>query len=135
MKLQRLIPRLTIRRLMVAVAVVAVAFGYRNAVRRRETFEFMAMFHRQEMEACRGYLDGVTVLSTGGDGKTTYRRMVPTGPDPFIAEVRSRGFGVELFERASLNRREAYHAALTAKYERAARYPWLPVAPDPPEPE
>ena len=23
---------------------------------------------------------------------------------------------------------------IEAKYERAARYPWLPVAPDPPEP-
>jgi hypothetical protein len=31
--------------------------------------------------------------------------------------------------------RIAYHAALKAKYERAARYPWLPIAPDPPEPE
>jgi hypothetical protein len=28
-----------------------------------------------------------------------------------------------------------YYAALRIKYERAARYPWLPVAPDPPEPE
>jgi hypothetical protein len=28
-----------------------------------------------------------------------------------------------------------YHRALKAKYERAVRYPWLPVEPDPPEPE
>jgi len=28
-----------------------------------------------------------------------------------------------------------FHAAMRAKYERLARYPWLPVAPDPPEPE
>jgi hypothetical protein len=27
-----------------------------------------------------------------------------------------------------------YHS-LHEKYERAARYPWLPIAPDPPEPE
>jgi hypothetical protein len=27
------------------------------------------------------------------------------------------------------------YRALAAKYERAARYPWLPVAPDPPEPK
>jgi hypothetical protein len=26
----------------------------------------------------------------------------------------------------------AYHDALKIKYERAARYPWLPVEPDPP---
>jgi hypothetical protein len=28
-----------------------------------------------------------------------------------------------------------YHAKLRKKYERAARYPWLPVEPDPPEPQ
>jgi hypothetical protein len=27
-----------------------------------------------------------------------------------------------------------YHSQMRAKYERAARYPWLPVEPDPPEP-
>src|SRR5262245_11372892 len=29
----------------------------------------------------------------------------------------------------------AYHRELKIKYERAARYPWLSVEPDPPEPE
>jgi hypothetical protein len=28
----------------------------------------------------------------------------------------------------------AYHHELRIKYERAARYPWLPVEPDPPPP-
>ena len=28
-----------------------------------------------------------------------------------------------------------YHSALQAKYAGATRYPWLPVAPDPPEPK
>ena len=28
-----------------------------------------------------------------------------------------------------------YHMDLRYKYQRAARYPWLPVASDPPEPE
>jgi hypothetical protein len=28
-----------------------------------------------------------------------------------------------------------YHRGLAEKYERAARYPWLPIAPDPPEPK
>ena len=32
-------------------------------------------------------------------------------------------------------RLRAHHIAMRLKYERAARYPWLPVAPDPPEPE
>ena len=29
----------------------------------------------------------------------------------------------------------AYHAATADKYQHAARYPWLPVEPDPPRPE
>lgn len=41
-------------------------------------------------------------------------------------------------ERASADHegvKADYHACLREKYERAARYPWLPVEPDPPEPE
>jgi hypothetical protein len=34
-----------------------------------------------------------------------------------------------------LSRMIAYHAAMARKYEDAARYAWLPVEPDPPEPE
>jgi hypothetical protein len=29
----------------------------------------------------------------------------------------------------------SYHAAMARKYRHAACYPWLPVEPDPPEPE
>jgi hypothetical protein len=29
----------------------------------------------------------------------------------------------------------SWNTAMSRKYERAARYPWLPVPPDPPEPE
>lgn len=32
-------------------------------------------------------------------------------------------------------RQSAYHADLAGKYRRAARYPWLSVAPDPPYPQ
>jgi hypothetical protein len=32
-------------------------------------------------------------------------------------------------------RRAAHHAALKHKYEHAARFPWRPIEPDPPEPE
>jgi len=36
---------------------------------------------------------------------------------------------------AVLRRQEEHVLRLQQKYERAARYPWLPVLPDPPEPE
>jgi hypothetical protein len=38
-------------------------------------------------------------------------------------------------EREGAEARAAYHARLRQKYEEAARYPWLPVDSDPPEPE
>lgn len=39
------------------------------------------------------------------------------------------------FQSPAESRRTDHHAALRAKYKRAARYPWLPVSPDPPEPK
>lgn len=33
------------------------------------------------------------------------------------------------------SRKAAYYSTLEAHYRRAARYPWLPVAPDPPAPD
>lgn len=38
-------------------------------------------------------------------------------------------------QRALAAARDAYHLRLKQKYDCAARYPWLPVEPDPPEPE
>ena len=51
-----------------------------------------------------------------------------------------RGFdGVRDWIRArrspEVHRRVVYHDALAKKWHRAWRYPWLPVEPDPPEPE
>jgi len=40
-----------------------------------------------------------------------------------------------LAEADQHSRRMEYHTAMARKYEHAARYPWLPVAPDPAEPK
>ena len=50
-----------------------------------------------------------------------------------VATLKARG-------RASPNdpatpRLLVYHESLAHKYQHAARYPWLPVEPDPPEPD
>jgi hypothetical protein len=52
-----------------------------------------------------------------------------SGPGGAIMEERLKADEVR---RAQAS---AYYIDLIQKYERAARYPWLPVAPDPPEPE
>ncbi len=84
--------RFTLRRMMIAVAIVAILLGLAEMTRRRR-----AAF-REKSTAIRWseYVEG--------HGK---RR-------PEIAE---------------------HYRRMAEKYERAARYPWLPVAPDPPEPE
>jgi hypothetical protein len=38
-------------------------------------------------------------------------------------------------QRVARGEQMAAYRALRIKYERAARYPWLPVEPDPPEPD
>ena len=37
--------------------------------------------------------------------------------------------------RASVSENLGYHVAMARKYRHAARFPWLSVAPDPPEPQ
>jgi hypothetical protein len=51
------------------------------------------------------------------------RAIEESGPDPYQIAIRIP------------SPREAWHMELSAKYEKAARHPWLPVDSDPPEPE
>ena len=48
-------------------------------------------------------------------------------------EERHRTHPIGYFS-ADAAEKAAYDAALARKYQRAARYPWLPVEPDPPQP-
>ncbi len=51
--------------------------------------------------------------------------------------LRGQGRGEDQMRKSTANlpRKIGYHAAMARKYEHAAGYPWLPVEPDPPEPE
>ena len=51
------------------------------------------------------------------------------------ARARAAGMTTRIFTREDLKRSISYHAAIRDKYARAARYPWLSVPPDTPEPE
>jgi hypothetical protein len=102
MKLRRV--RFTVRRLIVLVAVVAVAFGVvGEPLRRRWRFEKIARYHNAIFQA-RAVNEGL-----------------PLGPTQ-----------ISWFPRTP---KTYWHMMMLIKYERAARYPWLPVWPDPPEPE
>jgi hypothetical protein len=96
--------RFTVRRLMVAVAIVAgclplwAAWAERDA--RRMEYAFLALDHAMRESA----------YATGNAG--CFATACDINP-----------------------RKAAHHGALALKYVRAARYPFLPVWPDPPEPE
>lgn len=94
-------PRFTVRRMMLAVALLAVLLG-------ADKLRQQSAQYRERAEECAIYeTDSRGVLMDEGD------------PD----------------RRVFLAREAEYYSRLKAKYERAARYPWLPVKPDSPEPE
>jgi hypothetical protein len=99
--MQRPRVRFTMRRMMVAVAVLAVVFGL---YKRRETFLALADYHNKG-EKCAGF--------------STFGRM---------HWVNQHGEGVT-------EAKSDWHVQLAEKYRGAASRPWLPVEPDPPEPE
>jgi hypothetical protein len=114
MRLPRL--RFSVRRMMVAVAVVALLI-YGNGVRQ----------HRLSLAAlCESADRGVR--HTGA----SYRL------EDEIETLRTVAFGTPARTPAEIEgrrRRSAHWIALKQKYDRAALIPWLPVSPDPPEPE
>ncbi len=113
------LPRMTTRRWMIAVAVMAVLctgivelpmlwtvrqqyLGYAEKYRYWETRLNSALGLRQEI--------------------TYYSLRLPRGPEPSPARL------------AKMKAEASYFAGLRAQYERAARLPWLPIAPDPAPP-
>jgi hypothetical protein len=98
-------PRFTVRRLMIAVAVVGLALATAIMMRRSDEFRALAEEQADNEAASLEYADDAR-------GEHGDQQRVARGEQMAV-----------------------YHRALKIKYERAARYPWLPVAPDPPEPK
>lgn len=107
------LPRFRVRTLMVVVLVSAYVVNL--AIRNRE-FRRRAREHK--------------VISFG-----TMEHPRPLTPSP--SGVLGKGALTTLFSRERLAPSPFHeqHDQMAIKYERAARYPWLPVPPDPPEPK
>ncbi len=108
--------RFTVRRLMVVVAVVALAFGIVRLWALRQLYLQKAAEHA----GFRAYVLNSPDSIRHWEFRWTDQRMGqpasypwPAGP-PFVPAITK------------------YHDDMRIKYERAARYPWLPVEPDPP---
>jgi hypothetical protein len=102
---------------MFATAIVAIFIGVPLEVgRRSRRFARLAAYHSNVALEHFG-----TLMASGGEPPPL--RDVPA---PRLGPVRYRHR-----VKALLN----YHCVLTEKYSSAARYPWLPDEPDPPEPQ
>jgi hypothetical protein len=103
---------MTMRRWMVAVAIVAVGFGTWILLKRSRSYAALGAFHAESEKECRRIVEAY-------EGS----RFDAAIWKDWIAHVRRS------------RRLLPYHAALRRKYELAARRPWLPVESDPPEPQ
>ncbi|WP_435020113.1 hypothetical protein TA3x_001654 [Tundrisphaera sp. TA3] len=126
-------PRITVRRLMILVAAVAILLGARAEVARlrrmsRDYYVEAMLFGMQEQIAQanagrtrEAWLAEVREIerANGEGGMRMGRRNFDLFPPPPPA-----------VEKQSAE----YYGKMRAKYERASRYPWLPLPPDPPEP-
>lgn len=129
--------RFTVRWLMVAVAFVALALGVEVTRRRWAEFRQRAKSYAAMEQYERSLLDGWSTVVRREDGRAVAIR------GPIAIQVPSHRGGYDEirvtptpgYDAANLRLRADYHARLKRKYERATRYPWLPVAPDPPEPK
>jgi hypothetical protein len=98
--------------MMVAVAIVGTIAGI--LIERHARFSRLAAFHRS-------YLPGLRILEASGTG-SPLDRLAWRDQD---GKVVSTG---EILH-------DYWRCLMASKYEYASRYPWLPVEPDPPEPE
>jgi hypothetical protein len=112
-------PRMTMRRWIVAVVVVIgpmIGGGVLLIRQRRDYFLTLAQSHQNE--AASSMARGTALKSRLGS---------ISGMSPEIGQI-YRDYD-RMMDRAN------HHTAMAHKYEHAARYPWLPVEPDPPEPD
>lgn len=114
MHLSRFRPRLTVRWLMVAVAGVGLLLGGWSEVQRRR----IAYLEKADWHAARAWNHGVRWGSLVGGIWWKNLKGEPVKPGDFPSRARNE-----------------WHILMAEKYRLAARHPWLPVAPDPPEPE
>ncbi len=109
--------RFTVRRMMVAVAIIAL-FSWTDR---------MIVKHRFYRDRCRLHAEEAEIwLRSQGELLQLCGMLTHTRDELEQMKAEKHGRDVE---------RVAYHSDLRRKYDYAARYPWMPVAPDPPEPE
>lgn len=111
----------TVRGTMVAVASVAILVWIVIMIARRAEFLRRAEYHSTKLMVID--FQGSEVQPPHYELNASGTQMILITPvrDPASADP-------------NLGAKRQRHAILRSRYEHAARQPWLPVAPDPPEP-
>jgi hypothetical protein len=112
------LPRMMTRWWMAAVAVIGLTIGGGVWLKqRRDYFRLLAQSHQKEVAASKARGEALKSRFGGTSGMSDEEIM-------------------HLYRNYDLMMdRAAHHAAMTRKYQHAARFPWLLVEPDPPEPD
>ena len=114
-------PRLTIRRLMIVVALVGAALGGEKMRRVRAERASKAAFHESWADVWAedgSRMDGIMDQARHLDDDALRQRLVDFAR-----------------ERENTRAHERWDREMATKYARAAARPWLPLEPDPPAPE
>ena len=127
------LPRMTVRRWMVAVVLVGLLCLLAH---RRRSFAQIAAYHESRMVARMYPRSPVKGLPMGHGVRgpdITAERLADS-----LAERRGNGY-IYYFRAGSRMteddvRATIWHEAMARKYREASRYPWFPVMPDPPMP-
>lgn len=139
-------PRMTIRVWMLAMAVIAVAMS--GLVGARAIWQYFMALHRVQYhagwEGTMRWLDRVAPEQSQAIAETMdqLEKLQRITSDARLHEEiratleqsRAALDQYRRFQAGSLRLKE-YHAAMVRKYQYVARFPWLPVEPDPPEPK
>jgi hypothetical protein len=143
MRLPRI--RFTVRWIMIVVVYAAVALGANDLRRRWDRFHALRSMHEWKGRACSTMAERPG--STAADNEREAERLraaLSSGhygvrsETELVAQIASNTEAQAAVERAAERKSRArarFHDALRLKYERASRYPWISVRPDPPEPE
>jgi hypothetical protein len=138
-------PRFRLRTLLIAVAVVAMLTGSVVLARRSSQYRRWARLHHRI--AARFRAEQRSWASTGMAGREQaemWRRRARATASKSAVEAadaaesaEAAGPAIAAYEVAAraAGTMADHYALLGKKYERLARHPWLPVAPDPLPPE
>jgi hypothetical protein len=107
--------RFTVRRMMVGVAIAGMVLGLTHWFESRDAW----LRARRDFHWAQWTLP--IMESRGEDGRVVGPLQVTEDDGSPVDGLRAR--------------RELWNYRMFKKYMKAARYPWLPVAPDPPEPQ